>query len=233
MSTAVLVGSTGQVGASILTYLLAHPSFTAIYAYARRDLPNFAASTKLNPITSSDTSQWASIFPREMHPKIMFSGLGTTRAAAGSVEAQRKVDYDLNMELATAAKDAGVETYVLISTTGASATSRFAYPKMKGELEDSVKALKFKHTVILRPGFIAGDRTSRESGVAEVALRWVAKGLGSVSPALKNPWAQDGELIARAAVAAGVKCLEGKQEEGVWEIGQSGVVSLGAELEKK
>jgi len=66
-----------------------------------------------------------------------------------------------------------------------------------------------------------------------VALRWMAKGLGSVSPALKNPWAQDGELIARAAVAAGVRCLEGKREEGVWEVGQSEIVSLGAELEKK
>lgn len=162
----------------------------------------------------------------------MFSGLGTTRAAAGSVEGQRKVDYDLNMELAQAAKDAGVETYVLISTTGASATSRFAYPKMKGELEEGVKAMGFKHTVILRPGFIAGDRTSREAGAAEVALRWVAKGLGNF-PALKNPWAQDGELIARAAVVAGVHCLEGKRAEGTWVIGQADIVRLGAELEAK
>ena len=172
------------------------------------------------------------MFPREMHPKIMFSGLGTTRAAAGSLEGQRKVDYDLNMELAKAAKDAGVETYILISGAGASSSSMFAYVKMKGELEDSVRALNFKHTVFVRPGFIAGDRTSRDAGVAEVALRWMAKGLGSVSPALKNPWAQDGELIARAAVVAGVKCLEGR-EGGVWEVGQGEIVKLGGELEKK
>jgi hypothetical protein len=29
--------------------------------------------------------------------KIFFSGLGTTKAAAGSIEAQRKIDYDLNL----------------------------------------------------------------------------------------------------------------------------------------
>jgi uncharacterized protein YbjT (DUF2867 family) len=160
----------------------------------------------------------------------MFSGLATTRAAAGGLDNQRKIDYDLNLELAQAAKEAGVETYVLISGAGASAKSKFAYIKMKGELEESVSALGFKHTVFLRPGFIAGERTNREAGVAEVALRWIAKGLGNVSPALKNPWAQDGDLIAKAAVVAGVQCLEGKKEEGVWEIGQADIVKLGMML---
>tara|TARA_R110002003_G_scaffold3_16_gene91 strand:+ start:2457 stop:2933 length:477 start_codon:yes stop_codon:yes gene_type:complete len=158
----------------------------------------------------------------------MFSGLGTTKAGAGGLENQRKIDYDLNLELAKAAKEAGVDTYVLISAAGVSSKSMFAYPKMKGELEDAVRALNFKHTVFLRPGFIAGERTSREAGFAEVAMRWVAKGLGGVSNALKDPWAQDGELIAKAAVAAGVKCLEGR-EEGVWEVGQGDIVKLGRE----
>jgi uncharacterized protein YbjT (DUF2867 family) len=160
----------------------------------------------------------------------MFSGLATTRAAAGSLEGQRKIDYELNLELARAAKDAGVETYVLISGAGANSKSLFGYIAMKGELEDRIRDLGFKHTVFVRPGFISGERTNREAGIAEVTLRWIAKGLGSVSPALKNPWAQDGELIAKAAVVAGVKCLEGKREEGVWEVEQREIVSLGAEL---
>ena len=36
--------------------------------------------------------------------------LGTTKAAAGSVEEQRKIDLDLNLELAKAAKAEGIET---------------------------------------------------------------------------------------------------------------------------
>ncbi|KAF2029819.1 NAD dependent epimerase/dehydratase family protein-like protein [Setomelanomma holmii] len=226
MATAVLAGSTGQVGSLILANLFAHPSFSAVYAYTRRDLPNPTASTKLNSIVSADTTRWGSLFPRELAPKIMFSGLGTTKAGAGSLENQRKIDYDLNLELAKAAKDAGVDTYVLISSAGANSKAMFAYPKMKGELEDAVRALGFKHTVLLRPGFIAGERTSRETALAENALKWVAKGLGGLSNALKDPWAQDGELIAKAAVAAGVKCLEGR-EGGVWEVGQGEIVKLG------
>jgi hypothetical protein len=66
--------------------------------------------------------------------------------------------------------------------------------------------------------------------VSEAALRWVAKFSGSVSPALKNGWAQDGELIAKAAVNAGVKCLEGKREDGIWVMEQAEIVKLGSEL---
>jgi uncharacterized protein YbjT (DUF2867 family) len=160
----------------------------------------------------------------------MFSGLATTRAAAGGFNNQRLIDYDLNLELAKTAKEAGVETYVLISSSGASSKSMFAYIKMKGELEDAIRELGFTHTVFVRPGFIAGERTNREAGVAEVALRWMAKSLGNVTPVLKDTWAQDGELIAKAAVQAGVQCMEGKREKGVWVVGQPEIVKLGGSL---
>lgn len=159
----------------------------------------------------------------------MFSGLATTRADAGGFDNQRKIDYDLNLELAKAAKEAGVETYVLISAAGADSTSFFAYVKMKGELENGIKALNFKHTVFVKPGFIAGDRTNRHVGIAENAFKWVAKGLGSVNATLKNVWAQDGDTIAKAAVRAGEICVSGEREEGVWEMGQGEIVKLGLE----
>ena len=157
----------------------------------------------------------------------MFSGLGTTRAAAGSLEAQRKIDYDLNLDLAKAAKEAGVDIYVLISAGGASSKSSIAYSRMKGELEDAVMALGFPHTVILRPGLIVGDRN--DSRPAEAIFRGFAKGLRSLTPALTNFWAQDADGIARAAINAGVQCMEGKKEAGVWEVGQGEIVTLGKE----
>ncbi|KAF1953098.1 NAD dependent epimerase/dehydratase family protein-like protein [Byssothecium circinans] len=227
MATTVLVGSTGFVGAYMLSQLLAHPSYSAIYAYARRDLPNPTASTKLFPLQSPSTTEWPAQFPREANPRIFFSALGTTRSAAGGLENQRKIDLDLNYDLARAAKDAGVETYVLISTGGASSASRFPYPAMKGELEDKVKALGFKHCVILRPGLIMGQR--QESRPLETVLRRFAGLAKKVSPALTNFWGQEAEIIARAAVKAGVVCLEGKREVGVWEVAQAEIVSLGEE----
>ncbi|KAF2801080.1 NAD dependent epimerase/dehydratase family protein-like protein [Melanomma pulvis-pyrius CBS 109.77] len=228
MASAALAGSTGLVGGHILTQLLAHPSIASVHAFTRRELPNPTASTKLLPLSSTDTSTWASLFPRSPAPSVFLSGLGTTRAAAGSVKAQREIDLDLNYELAKAAKDAGVETYVLISTGGASSSSSMAYPKMKGELEEKVKALGFKHTVLLRPGLIVGSRN--ESRFAEAVARTIASGLGKVSPMLVNGWAQDADVIARAAVNAGLLCVEGKKEAGLWEVGMTEIVELGKKV---
>lgn len=97
---------------------------------------------------------------------------------------------------------------------------------MKGELEDKVKELGFEHTVILRPGLIVGDRT--ESRPAEWVIRKIAGGMGMLGHGFVDFWAQDKDVIAKAAVAAGMKALEGGEGvPKVWEIGQGEVVKLG------
>lgn len=97
---------------------------------------------------------------------------------------------------------------------------------MKGELEDAVKTIGFKHAVILKPGLLVGSR--EDSRPAEFALRSVANFFGSISGnKLKDFWAQDADVIARAAVHAGLECLDGKKEEGVWVIDQAEIVKLG------
>src|SRR5438045_2641104 len=92
---------------------------------------------------------WPSSYPSAT--PLFLSALGTTRAAAGSVQAQRAIDIDLNLALAKAAKDAGATTYVLVSSGGASAKSMLPYLRMKGELEEMVRDVGFQHLVILRP----------------------------------------------------------------------------------
>jgi len=89
----------------------------------------------------------------------------------------------------------------------------FGYPKMKGQLEDEVQALGFDHVVLVRPGLIVGERASYDSRAMEYVLRRTAMFAGSVSDKLKDPWAQDAETIARAAVRASIDCTEGKQKE--------------------
>lgn len=130
-------------------------------------------------------------------PDVLISGLGTTRGAAGGFANQRKIDYDLNLSLAQAAAKAGVKHYVLISSSGANPNSWLAYPRMKGELEVAVSALPFEKVVILRPGLIVGAR--EESRPPEYAARVVAGAMGKVSSSLKDFWAQDAEVIGRAA----------------------------------
>ncbi|KAF4637666.1 hypothetical protein G7Y89_g423 [Cudoniella acicularis] len=225
MTSTAVVGSTGLVGSHILSTLLSLSSISSVYSISRRD-PS-STNPKLHPLVDKDNSQWgtklSSITPP---PSIFFSALGTTRGAAGSVAAQRLIDYDLNLSLAQTAKSSGVKVYVLISTGGANAKSMIAYPKMKGELEEKVKELGFEHTVILRPGLIVGDR--QESRPAEWVVRKIAGGMGMLGNSFVDFWAQDKEVIARAAVAAGLKALEGGESvPKLWEVGQSDIVKLG------
>ena len=118
-----------------------------------------------------------------------------------------------------------MKVYVLISSGGANAGSSMAYPKMKGELEESVKGLGFDATVILRPGLIVGSR--EESRPAEAVVRKIAGFAGMLGHAFKDSWAQDADVIAKAAVASGLQALEGKAPEKVWMVGQSDIVRMG------
>jgi uncharacterized protein YbjT (DUF2867 family) len=122
------------------------------------------------------------------------------------------------------AKKAGTRVYVLISSANANSGSFFGYPKMKGELEDSIKALNFEHTIIVRPGFIVGQR----SATAEVVLRKVKGLMGAVGGNQATDfWAQDAEVIAKAAVGAGLAAVNGEQTEKIRVVGQGDIVRLG------
>ncbi|KAI9835951.1 MAG: hypothetical protein M1819_001849 [Sarea resinae] len=228
MTSAALVGSTGLVGSNILQTLLNHPGITTIPVFSRRTLTESDPYCKLRPVINTDTTQWISTLSKINPPPHMFiSALGTTRAIAGGLENQRKVDYDLNLDLARAAKKAGARVYVLISSASSSSSSRVPYSKMKGELEEAVQELGFQHTVLVRPGLIVGGR--EDSRPPEAFMRFVARFAGAVSGSyLKDGWAQDADVIAKAAVHAGLLCLEGKAPEGkTWIVGQADVVRLG------
>jgi hypothetical protein len=211
-------------GSYILSALLALPSVTTVHTLVRRQ-PK-VTSDKLQAIVEPESSKWASkLSSIQPTPPIFFSALGTTRAQAGGFENQKKIDYDLNLELAKAAKEAGVKVYVLISGAAMSKTSPFAFSRMKAELEEAVTALGFEHTVILKPGLIVGSR--EDSRPPEAALRGVAKFMGAISGGLlKDWWAQDADVIGKAAVSAGLKALEGGAPK-VWDVEQSEIVKLG------
>lgn len=99
-----------------------------------------------------------------------------------------------------------------------------AYPKMKGELEESVKELGFDTTVILRPGLLLGDRS--ESRPAEWAIRKVAGVIGLLGYRATDFWAQEADTVAKAAVAAGLQALQGGKPK-VWDVGMAEIVRLG------
>ncbi|KAK5078706.1 Protein fmp52, mitochondrial [Lithohypha guttulata] len=243
MASALVIGSTGKTGSHILSTLLSLPpsQVSSVQTISRRLPPqasekSSSTTTKLNAHIEKDTSKWESLIPSlSPIPQIVYSALATTRGDAGGFDKQYLIDHDLNVDLAKKVKEAGVQTYVLISAGGADATSVFGYQKMKGETERDIQALEFQHTVFVRPGLITGRREG--SRPAETALKWIADGLGYVSGGLlKDGWAQDGDVIGRAAVRAGLKAQRGEYKDKVHIVQMKEILELGrqplTELEK-
>lgn len=161
-TTAAVFGSTGAVGSQILATLLATDAFSSVKTISRR-LPK-AQSPKLQTVEESDVSKWggmiASLSPK---PSVVFNAVGTTKATAGGIQNQWKIDHDLCIENAKAAKEAGVKTYVFISSSGTRGflSSYVPYSKMKVGVEDAIKELGFEHAIVLRPGMILGRETPK------------------------------------------------------------------------
>ncbi len=163
---ACVVGATGMVGRVLVAQLLEDDDYDEVRIFARRPLDR--PHPRLRQFVV-DLSQLET-FREKLFGEVLFSCLGTTLKAAGSQAAQRQVDHDLNLRLAELACDSGVPAYVLLSSTGASASSRFFYLRMKGELERAVSVLPFQSIRILRPGPLDGDRQEKRPG-EELGLR--------------------------------------------------------------
>ncbi len=87
-----------------------------------------------------------------------FIALGTTLKVAGSQAAFRAVDFTAVVTLAQALRAQGTTKLGVVSAMGASAQSPVFYNRVKGEMEDALKALDFQTLVIARPSLLAGPR---------------------------------------------------------------------------
>ncbi len=154
MTTAVVVGATGLTGAALVRQLLEEPRFTAVTAFTRRTTGVTHPKLREEVVSFDRPEAWG----EQVRGDAAFSCLGTTKGDAGSLSAQRKVDFDYQLAFAQAAAKNGVGSFVLVSAMGANATSSIAYSRMKGELDDAVSALPLPRVRILRPGLLDGSR---------------------------------------------------------------------------
>lgn len=158
--TALVLGATGLVGSELLRQLLLDERCSRVIALGRRDPGLEHEKLESRVIDFEDPASWRS----SIQGDVLFSALGTTIKNARSQSAQHKVDYTYQLRVAEAAAQAGVDTYVLVSATGASPQSLLFYSRMKGELERDVTALGFRRVCILRPGLLRGPRREKRPG---------------------------------------------------------------------
>jgi len=168
MSIAIVIGATGLVGKCLVRQLLDDPLYPRVVALVRRATPVQHEKYQEHVVNFAEPASFAEL----VRGDVLFSSMGTTRSQAGSLEAQRMVDYTFQFQVAKLAAQNGVRNYVLVSAGGAKVNSWSAYLKMKGELERDVQTLGFSSVHILRPGLLKGEREQARSGerFAEGAL---------------------------------------------------------------
>lgn len=209
--TTLIFGSTGLCGAAFVKHADQVDALTKLVAVTRRKLG--FESPKLENIVETDSDKYGALV-KEIKPKILYTSLATTRGAAGSAQAFVDIDYGINYNIAKAAKDAGVETFVLVSSMGASALSPFLYMKTKGRLEDDVVALKFPRTIILRPGPLLGER-EKSKGFLNTATEVVMKPFHKFAFGRSLFGTIYGDEVGKAAALLAAKPLDSTSTEPV------------------
>ncbi|NQW29776.1 MAG: NAD(P)H-binding protein, partial [Ignavibacteria bacterium] len=184
---ALVVGGSGLVGTELLKQLSGHSAFNEIVAAVRSPLPeSVSTSTEQHVshhatqhdshhatqrVTQHSTSDlFAHPMPAGFAPDVVFCCLGTTIKKAGSEEAFRKIDFELPVAIARVALQAGAQHFIVVSATGASATSRVFYNRVKSEMEDAVKGLAYRSVTIVQPSLLLGERSEPRFGEQVAAL---------------------------------------------------------------
>ena len=154
---ALIIGATGATGKDLLSQLLADDRYTQVHSFVRKTTTFTHPKLHTHVVNFDAPDTWADLLCGD----VAFSCLGTTLAVAGSKEAQWRVDYDYQYAFAQQCRNNGVSTFVLVSAAGAKAQSKLFYNRMKGQLEDAVKALDFPRLLIFQPSILIRSNSDR------------------------------------------------------------------------
>ncbi len=154
---ALVAGGTGLVGSELLALLGADTRYDKVTSLVRREV-------SARPGIENCVISFADLDRLEL-PEIddAYCCLGTTRSTAGSDDAFRRVDLDYVLAYARVARRAGAVRFLLVSSMGADANSRFLYTRTKAEAEMGVSVLGFDIVGIARPSFLMGQRADARS----------------------------------------------------------------------
>lgn len=200
----LLAGATGLVGSHVMLEARECP-WLRLVALSRREAP-MPRGVRMEMLVA-EPGRWSEAVAA-IEPEAVICALGTTIRQAGNEEAFRAVDHDLVMALATAAKEAGAQSFVLVSSAGADAHGKAFYLRVKGETEATVSKLKFRRLDILRPGLLRG---SRPQGIRP--LEALARAASPLTDLLLHGGNRRWRSICAAVVArAAIQCSHEKAQ---------------------
>ena len=208
---ATLIGASGLVGSNILDQLLQDPLFMQVQILVRKKLPiNHHKLTQVLVNFESTDELQAAILDQS----VVFSCIGTTQKKVhGDLHAYRKIDFDITVYAAEAAKQKLCTHFIFISAVGAASKSANFYLKLKGEIEVSIEKLQLPRTFVMRPSLLLGKR--QENRMAEQWGQWIMPIFSRLLPHRYRPIQAHqlaGKMIEMSkSTALGWHIVEGKE----------------------
>ncbi|MFT7421704.1 MAG: hypothetical protein ACI8UX_002191 [Psychromonas sp.] len=167
--TALIAGASGLIGQELVKYLLASSLYDKVIILVRRKT-NLEHDKLMQEIVDYNNLDLSKI--KADH---VFCTLGTTIKKAGSKEAFREVDELFPLDIARQLYKNGAEMYSIVTAMGANAGSSIFYNKVKGEVENDLQKIGFKHLGFFRPSMLLGERKERRLGeeIGQTVMSWL------------------------------------------------------------
>jgi len=200
----ILVGASGLIGSNLLSLLIESDEISRILLLVRKPLKVSDHKVQELIINFDELEKFSS----EIKGDIIYSCLGTTKAANPDKDQYRKIDLEYPLKIAEIGVKNGISQFHLVSSLGANHTANNSYLKLKGELENKLKQAAILSLHIYQPSLLTGNR--RESRTLE---KLAISAFKLIDPLLIGPLKKyrsiKAETVAQAMLNQSLKNLKG------------------------
>ena len=152
----LLLGATGLVGQECLRLLIEDDSCSRVVVLTRRPLPpqQMALKVEEHVLDFAQLASCGAFFDVDQ----VICALGTTMRKTPSRDTYRSIDFEYPVTAAHISLEKGARHYLVVSAVGANSRSPVFYNRIKGEVEDALKAMGFRSVTIAQPSVLIGER---------------------------------------------------------------------------
>jgi uncharacterized protein YbjT (DUF2867 family) len=159
--SAVVLGSTGNVGWQIVNLLAASPAVRQVVVVNRRQTDEFKGMPKVREVVVPDMDKLAEAVERvarEAGATVGFCAIGVGKGSQKMPEAEvRKIEVQYPEAFAKGCKAGGVLSLGLMTAAGSDIKSSFTYVRIIGEKEKAVTGVGIAALGIYKPSVIFGN----------------------------------------------------------------------------
>jgi uncharacterized protein YbjT (DUF2867 family) len=200
----ILVGASGLIGSNLLSLLIESDEISRILLLVRKPLKVSNQKVQELIVNFDELEKFRS----EIMGDIIYSCLGTTKAANPDTDQYRKIDLEYPLKLAEIGVKNGISQFHLVSSLCANHTASNSYLKLKGELEKELKQASILSLHIYQPSLLTGNR--KESRTLE---KLATSAFKLIDPLLIGPLIKyrsiKAETVAQAMLNQSIKNIQG------------------------